>query len=402
MPTDTTYQALIQERADVTAEARKTIDAAMAREDHAMTDEEKERDDAIKVLLGTEGSETESRSGLNGFIATLEEQRDRERTVAMTPGEAQPMVINHDVPGFTKPNTPDGGPFLSLGDQLQSIHAAEMGDIRARERLVQVEAFHKEYFQAAAQGAGSAIDSDGGFLIQTTHASEIMQRMNEVGVLLSRVRRIPLDANSNAIKLPMVDESSRKDGSRWGGIRGYWNAEGIEPTTSKPKFAQLNMELHKVGALGYATTELLNNAPAMTSFFTEGFAQELVFKVEDAIFEGDGAGKPHGFTEANAVIEVQKETSQTKETVTHDNLKKMWARMDSRSRANAVWYINQDVEPTLDDLVKVIGTAGVEPSYVTFAPDGTLRIKGRPVEVTEYASTVGTVDDIVLANLGQY
>ena len=32
----------------------------------------------------------------------------------------------------------------------------------------------------------------------------------------------------------------------------------------------------------------------MTTPFTEGFAEELLFKVEDAIIEGDGAGKPKG------------------------------------------------------------------------------------------------------------
>ena len=40
---DQTYQALLQERADLTSEARATIDAAMRRDDHAMTAEETER-----------------------------------------------------------------------------------------------------------------------------------------------------------------------------------------------------------------------------------------------------------------------------------------------------------------------------------------------------------------------
>jgi len=394
MPVDTTYQALIQTRADLTAEARTAIDAAMARDDRALTDEEKERDDAINVELDS----------LNVAIEVMEKQRDRERAVSadkfkMAGGG---MDINHEVLGRTKPNTPSGGPFASFGDQLQTIHRAQMGDVAAKDRLVQVAEFHQHEFQAAPFGSGIAIDSDGGFLVQTDFSSDIMRRINEVGGLISRVRMLPLSGDANGIKLPMVDESSRVDGSRWGGVQGYWVAEGIAPTASNATFAQLALELHKVAALGYATEELLSHVSAMTAFFTEAFAEELRFKVEDAIFEGDGAGKPEGFTNSNAIISITKETGQAANTVLHENLRNMWARMDARSRANSVWFINQDVEPALDDLAKVIGTAGVEPNYVTFTPEGVQRIKGRPVVPLEYCSTLGTVDDIVLADMSQY
>ena len=402
MPTDTTYQALIQERADLTAEGRATIDEAMARSDHAMTDEEKARDNEIKVKLGSEGSETEPRTGLNGFIATLEEQRNRERMVAMTP---QPMEISHEVPGRTKPNTPSGGPYASFGDQLQDVYKAEVGGrtgLEAVERLETVAVFHQQEFGAAGAGAESAIDSDGGFLIQTDTTSEIMQKMHDVGDLFNRVRRIPISTNSNGLKMPMVDESSRADGSRNGGIRGYWVDEGVAPTVSQGKLARLELELHKVAALGHATDELLTDAPAMTVLFTSWFAEELLFKVEDAIFEGDGAGKPQGFTNANCIVAVSKETSQAANTVVHENLVNMWARLYARSRSNSIWMINQDVEPALDALAKNIGTAGVEPNYVTYSLEGVQRIKGRPVVVSEYASTLGTVDDIVLVDLSQY
>ncbi len=80
----------------------------------------------------------------------------------------------------------------------------------------------------------------------------------------------------------------------------------------------------------------------------------------------------------------------------------MWARGWGRSRSNMIWMINQDVEPALDALAKNIGTAGVEPNYVTYSLEGVMRIKGRPVVNSEYCSTLGTVDDIVLVDLSQY
>jgi len=386
------YQELVQERADLVAEAGKTIDEAMDR-DGVLTDEETERDNEINAKLAT----------LNVSIKAMDDQRERERLVATSP-IPQVFTIPAPEPGQARvnPNTPSGGPYASLGHQMQDMALAARGDIDARERLISVAAFHEQRFMADALGAGIAIDSDGGFLVQTDFASEIMRKMHGVGDLLGRVRRIPLEANANGIRLPMVDESSRADGSRLGGIRGYWVEEGEAPTATKPTFATLNLELHKVAALGYASEELLSHVSAMTAMFVDGFAEELRFKVEDAIFEGDGAGKPQGFTEANAAISVAKEGGQAAATILHNNLKNMWARGWGRSRPNMIWMINQDCEPALDDLAKVIGTGGVEPNWVTYSPEGVLRIKGRPVVTSEYCSTLGTVDDIVLVDLSQY
>jgi hypothetical protein len=36
----------------------------------------------------------------------------------------------------------------------------------------------------------------------------------------------------------------------------------------------------------------------------------------------------------------------------------MWSRMWSRSRKNAVWLINQDCEPQLNQLGQAVGTGG--------------------------------------------
>jgi HK97 family phage major capsid protein len=400
--TDQSYQGLLQERADLVAEA-KAIHEKERADGEGWTQEEKDRDDAINGESGLLAQ-------LNEHITRAARQRENERTVATENAQAQApgdnsFEISSDGPIYTKPNTPSGGPYVSIGHQLQDIRLAAYNNpqgMAAAERLGQVAKFHEYEFRADSLGAGEAVDSEGGFLVQTTFSSEIMRKMHNVGGLISMVRRIPLDAGSNAIKLPMVDESSRADGSRMGGVQGYWVDEGIAPTASLGKFARLHLELHKVAALGYATSELLENVAAMSVFFTDAFAEELRFKVEDAIFEGDGAGKPQGITEANALISVAKETGQAADTIVHENLVKMWARLWARSRANAVWLINQDCEPQLDDLAKTIGTAGVEPSYVRYSESGVMSIKGRPVMNVEYASTIGDVDDIVLADMGAY
>ena len=305
----------------------------------------------------------------------------------------------------TSPAHGGKGAYASIGEQAMDVYRANaLGDSAARERLVNsaAHALREQGIQAAASGQNIAVDSDGGHLVQTDFSTAIWQRMTAGGAILSRVTPLPLNPGANSIELPGVDETSRATGSRWGGITGYWVEEGGTVTGSKQGYYRVPLKLKKVAAITYATEEMLAHVSMMELLLTQGMADELRFLVEDAIFEGDGSGKPAGFTNAAAAISVAKETGQAAATVTHDNLQKMWARFHAASRGNGIWLINQDVEPALDDLSKTIGTDGVEPNYVSYGPDGVLRIKGRPVIAVEYASTVGTVGDIVLVDLTQY
>ena len=255
---------------------------------------------------------------------------------------------------------------------------------------------------AAAAGAGSAIDSDGGYLIQKDLSNEILRRMYDLGEIIGRVRDIPV--SGNGLKIPYVNETSRVTGSRLGGIRGYYVDEGIAPTTTKTKIGKMDLELHKIAALGYMTEELMSDAPAMSELLTQGFAEELLFMRENEVISGTGGGQAQGILNADCLVTVTKETGQAAATVLFENLSKMWARCYARSRRNAVWFINQDIEPQLDLLSVPVGTGGI-PVYLPaggIADTPFARLKGRPVIPVEYCETLGTVGDIILADLSQY
>lgn len=287
--------------------------------------------------------------------------------------------------------------FESLGHQLQAIYAKATGKIpKGYASMEEVQ----NKLSAAATGQGEAVDSDGGALLQPDFSSDIERRMHDTGKILSMVS--PIGVSGNRLIERYIDEQSRATGSRWGSVRGYWTAEGSSITASTVKFGQRAIELEKVAALGYASNELLEDFPAMSGIFQEGFAEELVFLTEDAIFEGNGNGKPLGITIAPCFISVTKETNQAAATILVRNLSNMWVRMPSRSKANAVWLINSECGPQLDDLAIPSGTAALEPRFVNYGQDGIMRIKGRPVMEVEYCAALGTVNDIVLADLSQY
>lgn len=287
--------------------------------------------------------------------------------------------------------------FQTLGHQLQAIYAVATGKLTAGLNSVE-EARNK--LMAAASGGSEAVDSDGGALLQPEFSSDIEDIMEEQGKILALCTSVSLSGNRLVERY--IDETSRVTGSRGGAVQGYWVNEADAITASKVKFGRRTTELEKVAALGYATSELLEDFPAMSGIYTEEFAEELVFLTEDAIIEGSGSGKPLGILNAPCLISVSKETGQAAATIVTTNLSKMWVRMPSRSKANAVWIINNECNPQLDEMTIPAGTAAVEPRFVNYGPDGILRIKGRPVIEVEYCSAVGNVGDIILADFSQY
>jgi HK97 family phage major capsid protein len=253
-----------------------------------------------------------------------------------------------------------------------------------------------------ASGLQEAIDSEGGFLVDKATSNMLLEKAIETGVLVSQCSRQPIGEGKNGIKIPGVDETSRADGSRYGGIRAYWAAEAGTVTASKPAFSKITLELKKLFALCYATDELLEDAVALDGFIRRTFPKELGFKLDDAIVRGTGAGQPLGILNASALVSQAKETGQAAATVVSENLSKMYARLFAPNRANAVWLVNQELEPQFDQLVISAGTAGFMPYFVSYGPDGVLRIKGRPVIPIEQCSALGTVGDIILADFSEY
>jgi HK97 family phage major capsid protein len=253
---------------------------------------------------------------------------------------------------------------------------------------------------AAGTGMNTVNGSDGGFAVPPELAPGLEQGMFAGGEILSRVDARTITGDS--ISYNVVDETSRVAGSRAGSVQGYWVDQGTAPTASSVKLARIELKLRKVATLGYMTDELVSDAAALGGELESSFVDELIFQVEDAIVEGTGAGQPLGYQNAPCLVTVAKETGQAAATIAVANLSKMWARLPARSKANAVWLINVDTEPQLDLLTIPAGTGAVEPRFVTYAPDGTLNIKGRPVVRVEYCATLGTLGDIALVDLTRY
>ena len=304
----------------------------------------KREDARLKAMAVLNKAESEDRfltedeqkeiDGYESEIRSWDESITRaERMLAI---EAEERTVTEKPEVKPAPQKPEEKRFGTLGEQLLAAYRAAMPGGHTDERLS----------TRAASGLNESTPSDGGFLVQQDFVKELLKRTYETGILASKVKKIPISTNANGLKINAVDEDSRANGSRWGGVQTYWEAEADEHTGSKPKFRQMELSLKKLTGLCYATDELLQDAAALEAVIRQAFAEEFGFKMDDAILSGSGEGEPLGILNSGALVKVEKEKDQ-KDIITVENLIKMWNRLWSKSRANAVWYINQEIEPYL-------------------------------------------------------
>ena len=366
-------------REDCRLKAVSIIEKA-EKEDRFLTEEENR--ELTKLENEIRGWDTQ----IVRFEVFKEDKADDEKKPASADEEEKP----------TNPETPkeevgkdNERKFRSLGEQMMAVYRASQPGARVDTRLT----------TRSASGLNETNPTDGGFLVQKDFVGDLLKRAYETGILASKVKKIPLSTNANGIKINALDEESRANGARWGGIQTYWESEADQITGSKPKFRQMDLSLKKLTGLCYVTDELLQDSAALENVIREGFAEEFGFKLDDAILSGTGAGQPLGILKSGSLVKVEKEQGQT-EKITVENLVKMWSRLWSRSRANSVWYVNPEIEPLLYTL-----KVGDRPVYI---PAGGLSeqtygtLFGRPVITLEQCSEVGEIGDIILADIGQY
>ena len=378
--------------------ARKRRDEAVAQADaiiaaaesRPMTDDEAASFDAISAQIDKANAE----------IARIEKAQEFERTA--------PATASYSGDGTQLTSTAATGvvmrmhdnavdkPFESMGSFLQSVAGAAAAPYTGG-------SIDPRLYNAAASGASTGVPEDGGFLVRTDWSTALLDAAMTESVLAPMCRTINIGSNSDGVELPYIKETSRANGSRFGGVQVYWKGEADTVTATKPELGEMEIRLQELMGIAYGTGRLLKDATALESVFSTAFTSEFGFKLDDAIFRGNGVGQPLGFTTDTAVrVEQAKESGQAADTILAENLSKMWTRMPARSKGRAVWLINGEVTPQLDALYIAAGTGGLNPRVVSYSETGAIRIKGRPVMEIEHSAALGDAGDIVLVDLNEY
>lgn len=278
--------------------------------------------------------------------------------------------------------TPDPPPFANF---LAGVIRTGRGRVDSRLEI------------ASAMGLDQSLGESGGFIVADQFAKDLWSRVYSTGQILSRCDRQPMP-KSGRLSIPAVKEVLRSNGSRFGGIQMAWAGEADAAPVDKLELALTDLELRKlIGAL-YGSDELFEDATVLAAVLKRAFAMEAVFRIEDAIVNGDGVAKPLGVLNSPALITVAPEGGQSAATVNATNLIKMAARLWGPSHANAVWLMSNEVWER-------IAQEAANDTFEGFSvgENGAVRtLLQMPVELSEHTPRLGDAGDILLGDFSQY
>jgi HK97 family phage major capsid protein len=405
------------EQRDLTVEEGQQLDGKLAEFDRVKADIERltTLQDQGELLTQGVGRKTQPAEPLtvDGEEGEVELQPHR-RPVNPAGRQTQPRdngrdrgrdergQLSQDRVPATYQRTPTNWNFSSLGDFALSVkHACLKGGEWDR-RLI-----HSERLAAATIYGSEGTGADGGFAVPPDFRTTVMEAVLGEDSLLRLCDQITTAGKSMTFP---VDETTPWQST--GGIQAYWGGEGGTKTQSKPALQERTVKLDKIYALVPVTDELIEDAPAMDGYLRRKAPAKIAYKVNEAILQGDGVGKPLGILNSPATVSVAKESSQVADTIVANNIIKMYSRMYAPHRSKAVWVMNQDIEPQLLKL-SIPGTDNTGNSVTGWgglvylpangfsgSPFGTLF--GRPVIPSQAAETLGDKGDIFFADFSMY
>lgn len=285
--------------------------------------------------------------------------------------------------------------FRDFGDYMKAVHVSSRNAASIDPR-----------FLAAGPTTlqQESVGGDGGFAVPPDFRTMIMSKITAETSLLGRTDQYT--TASNLLVLPL-DETTQWQSS--GGVKAYWEGENQAPPDTKASLTPHQTRLFKLMAIVRASDEVLEDAAGMNGWITKKVPEAIDFAVNFAIVQGTGAGMPLGILQSNALITVAAEGSQVASTILAANIEKMWARIYDET--NTVWLANPSIKPQLMALSHFIkNVAGTEnvggwplympPGGLSAAPYATLM--GRPIVYTQACEALGSLGDLILADLGQY
>ena len=248
--------------------------------------------------------------------------------------------------------------------------------------------------------SSSVAGSDGAFLLSPVYSRELLEMAYKTAIIANKCFKSQ-QGGSSEVRFPQISEQSREQGSRYGGVSSAWLAERGQIPESFGGFAMSTQKLNKLGVAVNCTNELMADFPGLDAFIQKCISDEFATVLDTAIIRADGVGKPLGILNSPALITVEKEGGQLAGTIVLENVLKMISRFDVRSWDNAAFFVNLNTLEQLYKLELFSGVAGSSVNNVGSSSTG-LTLAGRPVIPVEQCSSVGTLGDIILADMGQY
>lgn len=209
------------------------------------------------------------------------------------------------------------------------------------------------------------------------------------------------DVPTRQYVFPVVAETSRVAGQRWGGMTSTWGlGETALPAAVDAKVAQITFSQARLLIYTTVSRDVWEDAAKLERWLNVVALSEVRFNIDQAIMSGV-VGGPQGVINGPATVTVPK-GSTGPGAITSANIDAMWSSLYAGGRENCVWMAQDSTIQYIDQLGTVAsGSQTPETPYIGYAPAGRYGVpfptlKGRPLIACEALPAIGTLGDLVL------
>ena len=241
-------------------------------------------------------------------------------------------------------------------------------------------------------------------MVQPEFSKALLTRTFENGLVTSRCSTTPM--LSSRLVINGIADDNRVGGYAGAGITVYRAAEAALFTASKVKFRRIEFNANKLLGLFYATDELLEDAPALQKQVSDYFPLAFAWQLDNEALNGTGRGQFLGVLNSGATVTATVSGGSATGSFSTADALAMMNQFWMRGRKNGAWFVGPDVEAILYTLT-IPGPQGT--AVALYTPPGVGGnnsqygyMLGMPVIPVEQTASLGTLGDVVLADMTQY
>jgi len=312
-------------------------------------------------------------------------------TLSETLPDAVSTAVKSETEALTKKLGDVETQMADLAKQAKFSSADETKDLHAKtakffKTLVKRS---PDFAEAKAAFLNETTDAEGGYMVPTEFAREVLNVAKEVGFARRYARIVPMSTDKKDITKLVT------------GVTTYWTAEGVAYTGSKPVLGTVQLIANKLTALVSGTNELIDDNQTDTEVFNlvRDLIAEAMAEFEDTqVLTGSGLSPnfPGIFTAGTAI----QTSAITEAAPTYAELVAMKNKIPMKYRkvsgASMAWVMNQDMYAVIEAMVDLEGRPLLKESLKRDS-DETLLL-GYPIEVVDSAPA----SKIAFGNWKQY
>jgi HK97 family phage major capsid protein len=272
----------------------------------------------------------------------------------------------------------------------------------------------RQFIANAAGRMSERVPSEGGFLVPEVLRAQVLAYMTPA-IVRPRAQVLPM--SSLRLPIPTLDNPSQAGGAGvLGGLTFSFAEEGAAIANTTPAFGRVVLEARKLAALCTAPNELADDAAgAWGDFLARVIAMGVAWTEDDYFIgtNGTGVGCPQGLVNAPCAVQVTRAASSV---VSLADVAKMVNALHPASLqagltpgvTDVLWLVSASAFTSLLEMYLAIGTptntaaAGIDWLSLGDGHEVGPSMLGLPLAVTDHQPAVGSLGDVILADLRHY